>query len=185
MKGEQRREEIISRLRGSSAPVSAGSLSQEFGVSRQIIVKDISILRNNGYAITALARGYILEKKLRAEKVFKVIHSDDDVQKELELIVDLGGIVEDVFVYHKAYNKVRADMGIETRADVLRFLENIKTGKSSLLKNVTSGYHYHTVSAADEKTLEIIENELWKTGFLAPLQEHEPSEINTQNQKEN
>ncbi len=178
MKGEQRREEIISRLRSSSVPVSAGNLSQEFGVSRQIIVKDISILRKSGYQVTALTRGYILEKKPRAEKVFKMIHSDDEVQKELELIVDLGGTVEDVFVYHKAYNKVRADMGIKTRTDVAGFLQNIKSGKSSLLKNVTSGYHYHTVSASDEDALKIIEDELWKCGFLAPLQEYEPSEIN-------
>ena len=178
MKGEQRREKIIIRLKASKAPVSAGSLSQEFGVSRQIIVKDISVLRKEGYNITALSRGYIIEKNNRAEKVFKIIHSDEEVQKELELIVDLGGTVEDVFVYHKAYNKVRADMGIKTRADVSCFLENIKSGKSSLLKNVTSGYHYHTVSASDEETLKIIEDELWKCGFLAPLQEYEPSEIN-------
>lgn len=177
MKGEIRRQEILKRLSTSTSPISASTLSEEFGVSRQIIVKDIATLRSNGYSIPALAKGYILEKKFLIEKVFKIFHSDEDVEKELNLIVDSGGTVEDVFIYHKVYNKVRAPMAIKTRLDVKMFLENIASGKSSLLKNVTSGYHYHTVSAKDNETIEIIENRLKEYGFLAPLQEYEPSEI--------
>ncbi|MBQ7792490.1 MAG: HTH domain-containing protein, partial [Clostridia bacterium] len=104
MKGEMRRESILARLGDSDIPVSASSLSQAFGVSRQIIVKDIARLREMGAPITSHARGYILEKKTRPERVLKIIHSDEDVEKELNLIVDLGGAVEDVFIYHKFYN---------------------------------------------------------------------------------
>ena len=57
------------------------------------------------------------------------------------------------------------------------FLKNISEGKSSLLKNVTAGYHYHTVSADDTETLKRIEDKLWEYGFLAPLQAYEPSEL--------
>ena len=178
MKGEERRKEILARLKGSLAPVSASVLSQEFGVSRQIIVKDISRLRELGFPVVSHSRGYILEKKVRPSKVFKTIHSDEDVEKELNLIVDMGGEVEDVFIYHKFYNEVRAKMNITSRLDVSNFLENIRSGKSSLLKNVTAGYHYHTVSAESEEVLLLIEEKLWECGFLAPLQEYEPNEIN-------
>lgn len=59
-------------------------------------------------------------------------------------IVDLGGTVEDVFVYHKVYGVLRAEMNIKSRMDIRNYMEEIRSGKSSLLKNVTSGYHYHT-----------------------------------------
>jgi transcriptional regulator of NAD metabolism len=112
------------------------------------------------------------------QRVFKVQHSDEDVEKELNLIVDAGGVVEDVFIFHKFYGTVRAQMDIKSRYHVKQFLDNIATGKSSLLKNVTSGYHYHTVTADSEETLDLIEKSLQENGFLAPLQEYEPSGVN-------
>ena len=53
-------------------------------------------------------------------------------------------------------------------------MTNLQTGHSSLLKNVTSGYHYHTVHADNEEILDEIQEELQKAGFLAQLQEYEP-----------
>ena len=63
MKGDIRREGIVARLMKSDVPVPAKKLSEEFGVSRQIIVKDIAALKNNGYPVSALSRGYIINKK--------------------------------------------------------------------------------------------------------------------------
>lgn len=180
MKGDIRRQDILKRLSDAGTPVSAGSLSREFGVSRQIIVKDIAQLRAEGAIIFSHARGYVLDQKELPKRVFKILHSDEDVERELNLIVDLGGIVEDVFIYHKYYNKVGARLGIRTRRDVYNFLEKIATGKSSLLKNVTSGYHYHTISAQASATLDLIEEKLGECGFLAQLQEYEPVEIGQQ-----
>ncbi len=179
MKCEIRRQEILNRLIQAENPLSANALSSEFGVSRQIIVKDIAKLREEGAVISAFSKGYVLENKGRPSKVFKNLHSDEDVETELNLIVDLGGTVEDVFVYHKAYNKVSAPMNIRSRRDVERFLNNIASGKSSLLKNVTSGYHYHTVTADSFETLKLIEDKLWECGFLAKLREYEPDELTT------
>ena len=39
-------------------------------------------------------------------------------------------------------------------------------GSSSLLKNVTVGYHYHTIEAESEEILDDIQNELAEKGFL-------------------
>ena len=177
MNASTRREKILARLKELARPVSASALANELGVSRQVIVGDIAILRAEGNSILSLARGYVLEKNTFSERALKLMHSDEDVEKELNLIVDLGGEGVDVFVYHRSYGLLRARMDIKSRLDVSRFLDDIKSGKSSLLKNVTSGYHYHTIRANSESILDLIEKELEKNGFLAPLQEHEPSEI--------
>ena len=65
-------------------------------------------------------------------------------------------------------------MGIKSRRDIRAYMEEISTGKSSLLKNVTSGYHYHTIDAESEEILDAIQEELQQKGFLAKLQDYEP-----------
>ena len=180
MNGEIRRNKILSLLSESETPISASKIASDLGVTRQVIVHDVALLRAAGYAVSSLASGYSLEKQSVIKRVFKVQHSDEDVEKELNIIVDAGGRVDDVFVYHKVYGKVQADMGIKSRLDVKKFIEGIASGKSSLLKNVTSGYHYHTVSADSVATLDLIAEELKANGLLAPLQEYEPEEINNQ-----
>ena len=88
--------------------------------------------------------------------------------------MDLGGWIRDVFVYHKVYGVIRADMNIHSRRDIRTYMSEIAGGKSSLLKNVTSGYHDHTIVADDEQTLDLIQEELGRLGFLAKLKEYEP-----------
>lgn len=177
MRADERRKEILKFMMSEQRAISGGQLSERFGVSRQIIVQDISALKAEGFDIVSTHNGYIMQTKPLNSRVFKVLHSDEEVEKELNLIVDLGGIVKDVFIYHKVYNKVTAPMGIKSRHDVEMFLNNIASGKSSLLKNVTSGYHYHTVLAEHKETLALIEEKLKEHGFLAQLQEYEPEEI--------
>ena len=174
MNGEERREKIIKMLTTGTNPIPGVALAKQFDVSRQVIVQDIALLRANGMNIFSTNRGYLIQKDSVASRVFKVYHSDDDVERELTTIVDLGGIIEDVFVYHKVYGVLRADMNIKSRMDIRRYMEEIATGKSSLLKNVTSGFHYHTILADSEEILDIIQEELGKQGFLAKLQDYEP-----------
>lgn len=177
MKCESRRKEIVEFLTLSDRPVPASVLAEKFGVSRQIIVKDVAKLREDGIKIIPLSKGYILEGRSPFERVFKVIHSDEDVERELNLIVDLGGVVEDVFINHKLYGIVSGRMDIRTRHDVQNFLKNLSTGKSALLKNVTSGYHYHTVTANNAETIELISKKLEESGFIAPLTKYEPEKV--------
>ena len=177
MTGEERRKEILSRLDGADRLISASALAREFGVSRQVIVGDVAILRAHGHDIVALARGYVLQRKSAFERVFKVYHSDDDTERELNIFVDAGGECVDVFIYHRTYGEVHAPMNLKSRANVQAFLSDIASGKSSLLKNVTSGYHYHTISAESPEILDSIEARLKENGFLAPLQDYEPSNL--------
>lgn len=174
MNGADRRDKILDILNSTKEPVPGVALSKELSVSRQVIVQDIALLRANGTDIFSTNRGYIINENKECIRVFKVIHKEDEVEEELSLIVDFGGKVNDVFVYHKIYGVLRADMNIKSRKDIRSYMEELSTGKSTLLMNVTSGYHYHTVVADDEQTLDMIQEELAKKGFLAKLQDYEP-----------
>lgn len=174
MNGDERRERIISILNAADAPISGLKLAKQLDVSRQVIVQDIALIRAKDVEIYSTNRGYVLEMKHDVKRIFKVIHSDEEVETELKAIVDMGGRIKDVFVYHKVYGVIKAEMNLKSRRDIENYMVEIKSGKSSLLKNVTSGFHYHTVFADNEQILDDIQNELKELGFLAKLQEYEP-----------
>lgn len=166
MTGSNRRQEILKNIKESDRPVSGSKLAKDYDVSRQVIVQDIALLRASGFDIISTNRGYVLEGQTCAERVFKVRHTDEQLETELCTIVDLGGQVKNVMVNHKVYGHIEAELGITSRRKVKEFLEDIESGKSTPLKNITSDYHYHTVTADSEETLGLIEDELRKLGFL-------------------
>ena len=57
MTAQERRAAIVEVLSRSHQPVSAGALARRFGVSRQLIVGDVALLRAGGEAVTAAAGG--------------------------------------------------------------------------------------------------------------------------------
>ncbi len=168
MKAEERRKEIAGFLMSEEKPVSGGILSERFGVSRQIIVQDISVLKASGYDILSTHNGYIIRSSPLAERVFKVFHTTEQTEDELNCIVDLGGTVVDVFVWHKVYGKIEAKLNIFSRLHVKQFIEGVRSGKSTELMNVTGGYHYHTVRADSEEHLNGIFAELKKRNYIVP-----------------
>ena len=171
----QRRNEILQILKKAEAPIAAKDLAAHFGISRQVIVQDIALLRTGHVKIIATNRGYLVPpaKPSGVRRIFKCRHTDEQAEDELTCIVDLGGIVENVFVNHKIYGKIQADMNIRCRRDIKEFIAGIKSGKSTLLKNVTSDYHYHTVTAEEERILDDVEAELAKRGYLVEQKKEE------------
>ena len=174
MSGRERREQIVKILNNSKIPVAGTDLAKELGVSRQVIVQDMALIRANGIDVMATNRGYVVHETKEASRVFQVIHTDEQVEEELNLFVDLGGRVEDVFVYHKVYGVIKVPMNIKSRRDVRKYMEGISSGKSTNLMKLTSNYHYHTIVAEDEQILDLIQEELQQKGFLAKLQDYEP-----------
>ena len=168
MKADQRRKEIASYMMSAQNAVPGGKLSEKFGVSRQIIVQDISALKDAGYEILSTHSGYVMQTTPHCERVFKLFHTKDQTEDELNTIIDFGGIVADVFVWHKVYGKMTAPLNISSRLHIAQFLEGVRTGKSSELMNITGGYHYHTVKADSEEVLNRIESALQEKGFIAP-----------------
>ena len=62
MDGNQRRNAILKQLQSTNGTVTATAFAEQYGVTRQIIVSDIALLRANGNKIIAEKRGYFLEK---------------------------------------------------------------------------------------------------------------------------
>ena len=168
MKSDERRRSIIDLLTASDRPISGGKLAELYGVSRQIIVKDIAILKARRYEICATHTGYIMQPYPYKERVFKVYHTTEKTEDELNVIVELGGTVVDVFVWHKAYGKMEAKLNISSKEQIKQFIENVRTGKSVELMHVTGGYHYHTVRADTEDILDRIESALNDRKYIAP-----------------
>ena len=168
MKADLRRKEIVSYMLSENNAVSGTKLAELFGVSRQIIVQDISILKASGYEILSTNKGYIMHKTPLCERVFKLFHTKEQTKSELSTIVELGGTVVDVYVWHKVYGRVVAKLYISTKHHVEQFIEGVTTGKSSELMDITGGYHYHTVSAESEDILDKIEQALKNLNLIVP-----------------
>ena len=112
-----RREEsrLFVRYRRVRNLCQAKKLAELYGVSRQVIVQDIALIRTAGYDIISTNRGYILNTQKAISRVFKVQHTDEQTEEELYEIVDLGGCVENVMVNHRVYGHMEAPLGIHSR----------------------------------------------------------------------
>ena len=91
----------------------------------------------------------------------------------MQTIVDLGGEVVDVVVNHRVYGKMSAMLNIANRRDIRLYIDDIRSGKSSPLMTVTSGYHFHHIAADSEEALDEIEEALRKKGYLAEVFSYE------------
>ena len=126
------------------------------------------MLKGTGYEILSTSQGYVMQKSPLSERVFKLRHTTEETEDELSCIVDLGGTVVDVFVWHKVYGKIEATLNIFSQLQIKQFLEGVRTGQSSELMHITGGYHYHTVRADSEAVLDRIEKELIKRNYIVP-----------------
>ena len=124
MNAAQRRERILTRLNSAGAPLSASTLAAELGVSRQIVVGDVALLRAGGAQIDATPRGYQLHP---AEKgytgILACVHrTQEEMRRELYTVVDQGGTVVDVAVENSLYGEIRATLNLCNRYDVDNFI---------------------------------------------------------------
>lgn len=170
MEGEERRKRIIGLLGVSKAPVSGSELARLMGVSRQVIVQDIALLRVTNKNILSTNKGYLLYDPYKGEKKARrsmaVCHTDEEIQDELYTIVDCGGMVRDVVVEHDVYGQLTCDLILKNRQDVDEFIDKIKNSNSQPLKTLTNGCHFHTIEADSEKVLDMIEQKLKIRGYM-------------------
>ena len=168
MDGEQRRQKTIQILQDVSEPVSGQKLAEFFGVTRQVIVKDIGILKAGGEKILSTAKGYLLEEstdRLKKRRI-SVCHQKEDIEKELQIIVDLGGNVLQTFIEHPVYGMVEKNLHIKSRRDISIFLyKTEETGCMPLLE-LTQGKHMHLIAAESEEILDEICHALKQVGYF-------------------
>jgi transcriptional regulator of NAD metabolism len=167
MNGEERRHRIIERLKEELKPLSGAALAKEFGVSRQIIVQDIALLRAEESDIIATNRGYLIRKANNSTKgIFHVRHGEDLTRQELYAFVDNGGHVINTLIEHPVYGELCVDMFLHNRRDVDDFLKQISDTKAALLTTLTNGDHYHLIKTETNEQLDSIEQSLKDLGIL-------------------
>lgn len=169
MNAEQRRSEIAALLSISKTALSATAIAARFGVSRQIIVGDVAILRAAGVRIAATPRGYCLERADASGGILRTVvcrHRTEQICSEFYAVVDNGGTVCDVTVEHPIYGQLSAQLQIASRWDADEFVKKVAETGASPLSRLTDGVHLHTIRCADEAAFDRISAALQKLGIL-------------------
>ncbi len=168
MNSAQRREAIMTRLTGAEEPLSASLLAAELGVSRQIVVGDVALLRAAGTQIDATPRGYQLHPEAKGYTgILACAHrTADEMREELYTVVDQGGVVLDVAVENPLYGELRGNLNLASRYDVDNFIRQAAQTPECLLSRMTGGVHLHTLRCPDQATFERIRNALDAKGLL-------------------
>ena len=168
MNQTERRSRILDILRDADISISASKLAAEFGVTRQIIVSDIAILRANGHKIIATQRGYVIEKSEDDSSVESIVcrHSAEDTLQEFYIIIDNGGCIDNVIVEHPIYGQISADLNIRSRYDADEFVRIAKATNATQLCDLTGGLHIHMIRVPDKDAYVRIIKGLEQAGIL-------------------
>ena len=167
MNAKVRRRAILARLKHENGPVNATALAKEHGVSRQIIVGDIALLRAGGEPISATPRGYLLDRENAGElHTVAVRHTTQEMERELQICVDNGCTVLDVVVEHPVYGQLVGQLQLSSRYDVEQFLNRSRSGAARPLSDLTGGIHLHRLLCPDEAAYQRVCRQLDEAGFL-------------------
>lgn len=170
MESKDRRDEILAHLQQAKQPVKGSELAKIFGVSRQVIVQDIALIRAKGILVVATPSGYMIQTPVTTG-VLKTIcckhgQSIEELETELELIISYGGKILDVVVEHPIYGEIRAVLNINYLMDIKQFINQLRSQESKPLSLLTEGVHYHTIEVKDEDMYEAILNALSQHHYL-------------------
>ncbi len=168
MNAETRREELKRMLlQSGGSPISATALASRFSVSRQVIVGDIALLRAAGEEIEATPRGYVVKRAaVGIVTTLACVHSGDEMEQELNIMVDNGCRVMDVIVEHPVYGQLTGQLDLNSRYDVSRFIKSTQDNDAQPLSSLTGGIHLHTLQCPDMETVERVKAALESAGFL-------------------
>lgn len=170
MDARERRTAILQLLRGRTQPVTGTELARRMGVSRQVIVQDIALLRTGGANIFATPEGYLMPTTAPAAVARRGVaarHTDNArMRRELELIVENGGTVVDVSIEHPVYGEISAPLMLRTRAGVEVFMAHFEKGGTTPISMLTGGVHLHTLEAPGQEELEAVVQALRAEGLL-------------------
>ena len=165
-----RKQELLALLKGAKESMNGQSLAEHFGVTRQIIVQDIALLRADGAQIISTNRGYIYKSSddnSYVHRLFKVNHKVSDMEDELLAIVDNGGRIQNIMMIdHPVYGEIQTLLKLTCRRDVSHFLDQASSNDFRPLSDLTNGVHYHLVEADSEQDIDYIEEALNHLGFL-------------------
>jgi hypothetical protein len=159
---------MVELLRSAQGPVTGTELSATLGVSRQVIVNDVAIVRATGVPILGSPRGYVLVEGNDDRPVATIAsrHDHEGNRREFEILVDRGIEVIDVVVEHAIYGEISASLLVRSRADIDRYMDAMEREADQPLWTLTGGVHLHHVRASNPDALEAAKRELAEAGIL-------------------
>lgn len=160
------RRNAIYRVLSADTPISATALAGRFGVTRQVVVGDIALLRAEGRSVIATPRGYIIPVPDGFLRTIACVHNAQQTRDELNAMVDCGCTVIDVVVEHPVYGQLTAPLAISSRYDVEQFIEKMASASASPLSALTEGIHLHTLSCPDAQVFDHLCDKLREMGML-------------------
>ena len=160
------RRNAIYQVLSADTPISATALAGRFGVTRQVVVGDIALLRAEGRSVIATPRGYIIPVPDGFVRTIACVHNAQQTRDELNAMVDCGCTVIDVVVEHPVYGQLTAPLAISSRYDVEQFIEKMASASASPLSALTEGIHLHTLSCPDEAVFNHLRDKLREMGML-------------------
>lgn len=169
MDAKERRNAILQLLRSRTTPVTGSELAKHMGVSRQVIVQDIALLRMGGASVFATPEGYIMPSATpkAVRSVIAACHTSmQQMRRELEIVVDRGGTVVDISIEHPVYGEISAPLMLRSRMGVDVFMEHFESGETTPISSLTDGVHLHTLEAPGEEEMKAITDALRREGLL-------------------
>lgn len=166
MTSTERRQAIAQLLHQAQGPLSASALAARMGVSRQIVVGDVALLRAGGLQILATPRGYVLDRPSGTRLVVACRHDAGRLREELYTVADCGCGVLDVVVEHPVYGQLSGQLQVFSRADADAFCRALAAGGAEPLSRLTGGVHLHTLSCPSEEHGRRVLHALRQAGFL-------------------
>lgn len=151
----ERQQRVLDVLMGRHDPITGTDLATRCGVTRQVVVHDIALLRASGFDILSTPRGYWLPPAHEETSihVLSVCHAPELTEIELLTLVDHGIRIRDVVVEHPLYGELRGSLHLSSRRDVLDFLTQVRASDAMLLSSLTDGHHLHTLECSDIRRL--------------------------------
>ena len=167
MNSVDRRENIIKLLLESNEPIKGSVIARKYLVTRQVIVKDIAILRAKGTNIIATPDGYMINKnENKVKAIIAVTHNEEEMFDEMSIVIKYGGTIEDVIVEHPLYGEIAGMLMIKNYNELSKFVQKRQEQQAKLLSVLTNGVHLHTISAESEDDINLIISELKKHNFI-------------------
>lgn len=166
---EARLDRIVRLLQETGGALTGAELALACGVSRQVIVGDVALLRARGVPVIATPQGYLWWRhgpSPAASRVFACRHGMSAINDELLAIVRKGGRIRDVIVEHPVYGDLRGTLELADEEAVRRFTRRLGRTGARPLSDLTGGIHLHTVEAPTPDRLDAIEAELRRLGLL-------------------
>jgi len=121
----------------------------------------------------ARKHGRLVEIIIKPEMSIVENHMVDDIRREAEIIISHGCTIEDIEYYLPGFSEpLRRNVGVSSMKEIDSFMGTLESEPRKLesldrLYTLSGGgIHSHRISGPDSKSLELVERELRREGFL-------------------